>query len=285
MNPSKLAEEIERLIVEAMDSYAVGVEAIEGRVANRLTLILKNLETDSEGYILQSAANRRVLYDAENLVYEILPGREFTSLVQEAIQVIPAVDNINIRYFESVNDKFAANRAFIKNLQTSTIKNIESTILQDGLQSQVKTPLVNILNQNVNMGGQFSGMLKQTREFIEGNDEVEGRVMSYSRTFLRDSLFNYSRSYQESVTSDLGLDWYLYAGGLIDKSREFCVERAGKYFHRSEIEAWASLDWQGKKAGTTESSIFIYCGGWSCAHSLIPVHESVVPKEDLSRMG
>lgn len=284
MNPSQLAEEIERLIVEAMDSYAVGVEAIEGRLANRLALVLKNLETDSEGYILQSAANRRVLYDAENLVYEILPGREFTSLVQEAIQVIPELDNINVRYFESVNNKFAANRAFIKNLQTSTIKNIESTILQDGLQSQVKTPLVNILNQNVNMGGQFSGMLKQTREFIEGNDEVEGRVMSYSRTYLRDSLFNYSRSYQESTTNDLGLDWYLYSGGLIDKSREFCIERVDKYFHRSEVERWANLDWQGKKAGTTESSIFIFCGGWNCSHSLIPVHESVVPKEDLERI-
>lgn len=283
MNPSHLAEEIERIIIEAMDSYAIGVEAIEGRIANRLSLILKNLEIDSDGYIIQSALNRRVLYDAENLVYEILPGREFTGLVQEVIGIIPSLDESNIKYFEIISDKFTPNRVFINNLQKSTIQNIESTILQDGLQSQVKTPLVNILNQNVNTGGQFSGMLKQTREFIQGNQEMEGRITSYSRTFLRDALFNYSRAYQESVTNDLGLDWYLYSGGLIDKSREFCIARAGKYFHRSEIEKWANQDWQGKKAGTTESSIFIFAGGWNCTHSLIPIHESVVPKEDLER--
>ena len=69
----------------------------------------------------------------------------------------------------------------------------------------------------------------------------------------------------------------------MDKTRSFCEERTGKFFHHKEIEQWASLDWAGKKAGTTESSIFLFAGGWNCAHELIPVDRIIVPDEVIQR--
>jgi hypothetical protein len=119
---------------------------------------------------------------------------------------------------------------------------------------------------------------------VQGNGEIEGRILSYSRTFVSDTLFNYSRSYQESITADLKLDWYLFSGGLMDKSRPFCVEHSGNFYHRKEVEKWADDDWQGKRQGTTASSIFIFLGGYNCRHSLIPVHKSIVPPEDAARI-
>jgi hypothetical protein len=70
----------------------------------------------------------------------------------------------------------------------------------------------------------------------------------------------------------------------MDKTRPFCEERVGNFYHQKEIESWANIDWQGKRPGTTSSSIFIYCGGYNCRHSLIPVSETLVPKIDLDRM-
>jgi hypothetical protein len=84
------------------------------------------------------------------------------------------------------------------------------------------------------------------------------------------------------MTADLGLEFYSYSGGLMDTSRDFCIARAGKVFHRKEVESWAGQSWAGKMRGTTESSIFIYCGGYGCTHSLVPIAKSAVPKVVLS---
>ena len=284
MSAQQLAEEIESVISQVMDDFALEVEVIEGRIYNRILSVLNGLELDNEGFIKQSAANRRVLYDAENLVYELLPGESFTNVVTRALSVIQTIDSANVDYFSGVSDGFKSNRAFIKSLQNQTVQFIESNLLNEGLASQVRLPLLNILNLNINTGGQFSGFLEQLRAFIRGNEDLDGRLLSYSRGLLRDTLFNYSRAYQQSVVSDLGLEWYLYANGLMDKSREFCIDRAGRFFHESEIRAWANLEWKGKAAGTTESSIFILAGGYNCAHQLIAVHESLVPEEDKERV-
>jgi hypothetical protein len=284
MSAQQVAEQVEEIILSSTEAFGNEIEDLQGVIYNRLLGVLKNLEIDQDGYIKQSANNRRTLYDAENLINEILPGESLPRLVSEVIAVIPEIDALNIEYFQGISASFKSNRAFINSLQSKTIDQIESTLLQDGLTAAIKNPLSDILNLNINTGGNFSGFLQQVRDFVEGNDELDGWTMSYSRTYLRDTLFNYSRAYQQSVTADLNLVYYSYSGGLMDKSREFCIERSGNFYHESEIKAWADEDWQGKRQGTTESSIFIYCGGYNCNHSLVPVHESIVPKEVIDRV-
>lgn len=284
MTPSNLGNEIERIILGVTEQYASDIVGVQEEIYTKLIRILKNLELDSEGYIKQSAANRAILSDAESALDDLLPGSSFTQAVSNTLNAVPAIDLANTEYFSSISESFNENRVFIKSLQSRTINSIESTLLEDGLTAQIKNPLTDILNRNVNSGGQFSGFLEEIRDFVKGNDEIEGRILKYSRTYLSDTLFNYSRSYQESITNDLKLDWYLWAGGLMDTSRQVCVEHAGQYLHRKEIEAIASQDWPGKRQGTTKSSIFTYVGGYNCRHSLIPVHKSIVPKEDLERI-
>lgn len=284
MNPENLANEIERIIQSVTDAFGQDIIALQDQIYSRLSRILKDLELDSEGYIKQTAANRSILIDAESAIDELLPGRSFTEAVSSTLGTINTINTLNADYFSTVSEGFKENRNFIKSLQTQTIESIESTLLQDGLTAQIKNPLTDILNRNVNSGGQFSGFLEEVRAFVKGDDQVEGRILSYSRTYLSDTLFNYSRAYQEAMTADLKLDWYMFSGGVMDKSREFCIERTGKFYHRKEIEKWPNMDWKGKRQGTTKSSIFIFLGGYNCRHSLIPVSERIVPKGDLARI-
>jgi hypothetical protein len=81
----------------------------------------------------------------------------------------------------------------------------------------------------------------------------------------------------------LGLEFYLFSGSPLDKSRPWCLDRKGQYFHEKEIESWANEDWKGKNPLTTKSSIFILVGGFNCTDQLIPVHISIVPKDELQR--
>lgn len=281
MSPAELADSIENLIVSANDRYASRIAKVQEDLYSAIVLKLKDIEVDADGHIIQNASNRSIIDEAETLIDDALSGK-YQSAIEEQIAVIPEIDNLNVEYFSTASDKFNESRNFIKSLQQQTLQNLETNLLQDGLQYQVKQPLADIMNQNINGGGSYSGFLDQLRTFIQGD---QGRLMSYSRGILRDALFQYSRSYQQAITSDLGLMWFRYDGGVIDKSREFCLERAGGYFHQSEIESWADEDWQGRNRFTTKSSIFIYCGGYNCGHSLIPVHESIVPKEDLDRIS
>lgn len=284
MKPETLSSKIEGLIISANDRYADSVVRVQDRLYSRLVTILKGIEVDRDGFIKQSAANRKILLQAQNEFDSVISESTYQKSLERYLKTIPSINELNIDYFNTLSTAFTPNRVFIKSLQSQTISSINELLLNDGLSASVKTPLNQILNQNVNSGGSFSGMLEQLRTFIKGNEDLDGRLLSYSRGILRDTLFQYSRSFQQSVTSDLGLEWYRYIGGIVKDSREFCVDRNGGYFHESEIKAWAKLDWQGKNKLTTESSIFIYCGGHNCNHSLVPVSESAVPKEFLERI-
>lgn len=283
MTPHQLAQEIEDLVMTADGRYVSTIGRVQRALYNQLIADLKNLETDADGYIKQNAANRKVISEASRTINEVFSSPIYTSAVSNYVAVVPRLDSLNETYFSGLDSTFKTNKQFLRSLQRDTIATVEKYVLKDGLQSQVISPLSQILNQNVNSGGQFSGFLDQVKTYIVGNDQVEGRALSYTRTYLRDTLFTYSRTYQQSITNDLGLEYYLYSGGLIDKSRPFCIERAGKYFSHKEIESWASEDWAGKKQGTTESSIFLFAGGHNCAHSIIPVSTLIVPKDVIDR--
>lgn len=284
MTPQQVASSIEGLIISANETYAGQIVRVQSKLYNDLVTILKFIETDADGNILQNAGNRAILRAGQNQFDKTIQNSGYQDAVEDHLKVIPKIDDLNADYFESVSSAFKPNRVFIRQLQASTIETVNSFVLQDGLQSQVAGPLNQILNQNINSGGSFSGMLKQLEIYTKGNDQVEGRLLRYTRTYISDTLFNYSRAFQQSVTADLKLEWYSYSGGIQDKTRPFCEERAGKFFHHKEVEAWASLEWQGRNPLTTQSSIFIFCGGFNCKHSLIPVSEIIVPSEDLARI-
>ena len=285
MTPQNLANQIEGLVIAANERYARQITTVQSKLYNDLVTILKFVETDADGNILQNAGNRAILRAGQNQFNKTILESGYQDAVENHLKVIPKIDDLNAAYFESVSSAFLPNRVFIKQLQASAIETVNSFVLQDGLAAQVSLPLNQILNQNINSGGSFSGMLKQIETFIKGNDQVEGRLLRYTRTYISDALFNYSRAYQQAVTADLKLEFYLYAGGLMDKSRPFCIERAGKFYHHKEIESWAGESWAGKNPLTTESSIFILAGGFSCRHSIIPVHESIVPEEVKKRVS
>lgn len=282
MEPNELAERIENLIIASSDRYAMAIMRVQNQLYGNLVLHLKNLEL-SDGYIKQNAANRKILRDAQGEFDVTISNSSYQSSLEKHLRVVPKINELNTLYFQSIESAFLPNKNFLKSLQSQMIKNVNELILQDGLRSQIKLPLNQILEQNVSTGGTFNGMLKQVKDFIVGNNNAEGRLLRYTKTYTSDILFQYARSFQQSITADLKLEWYLYSGGLIDRSREFCIERAGKYFTQSEVENWAKLTWKGKDPLTTESSIFILCGGFSCRHQLIPVSEIVVPKDDLDR--
>lgn len=246
---------------------------------------------DKDGYIIQSQANRKIIQKASNAFESSIKNSPYFDGIQDYVNTIPALDKANSAYFDFISQGYKPNAQYISSLKNDTIISLESLLMNEGLESQIKAPLINILNQNINSNAKFTDLLKQVQEYIVGNKELDGQLLRYSKQITNDALFNYSRGYQQAVTSDLGLEWYLYAGGITGEgkysggSRDFCLSRIGNYYHHDEIEKWASQDWAGKRRGTTSSSIFTFAGGYFCKHSIVPVHESIVPNDIKNRIN
>lgn len=288
MTPEQLAAEIENLIVGSTENFSASIIRAQNRLYNRIIAVLKDLELDADGYIKQSSVNRRILREAQDVFDTLIQDPVYRSAVNSQMKIIPKIDASNTKYFVAISRVFSPGRNFIKDLQKQVIRDVNSNLLNEGLIVNVKQPLNSILSQNVNSGGNFAGFTDQVRNFIKGG-EADGRLLRYVKTYISDTLFAYARTWQEAVTTDLDLEFYLYSGGLTAAgkgsggSRDFCIERAGNYYHRKEIESWAELSWQGKNPNTTKSSIFSLLGGFNCRHSVIPVSDTIVPKEVIQR--
>lgn len=289
MTPEELATEIESLIVTGIEGLSESMIRAQNRLYRRIMGILKDLELDNDGYIKQSAANRRILRSAESVFDEFIKSPAYVGIIESQLAIIPAINAANTTYFTTISKAFSPDRNFIRDLQRQVIRDVNSMLLNEGVIVNVRQPLNVILNQNINSGGSFVGFTDQVRNFVTGDGRNEGRLLKYARTYVSDTLFAYARTWQEAVTTDLDLEFYLYSGGLTAAgkgsggSRDFCIERSGNYYHKKEVESWAALSWQGKNPATTKSSIFTLLGGWNCRHSVIPVSTSIVPRDVLDR--
>lgn len=281
MTAKDLGAKLESLIVGASDILSDGIVNVQDYLYSQLVKVLKDLDLDDSGDIIQSAKNRKVIQSAINTIDSKIRTSGYQAYVENYLGTITKIDQLNTTYFEVLSDAFKPNRQFLASLQKETISQVEGLLFNSGFEAQIKIPLSTILNQNINTGASFTAMLEQVKTFVKGSADVDGKLLRYSKQVTRDALFNYSRAFQTAITSDLGLEWFCYSGGLMDKSRQFCIEHAGHYYPKAQIESWASEDWDGKRSDTTESTIFVYAGGHGCQHSIIPVDKSTVPEEDL----
>ena len=248
-----------------------------------MSLLLQKLELDSEGLIKQSQANRSLLAQVDQYFNRAFNQSGYYDTLDKISGNIVEVTDANAAYFTFILDKFTPDKQFIKSLQKGAIAEIETLLANEGLELSLKKPLIDILNQNINTRAAYTDLVEQIRQFILGDETIVPTLARYSKQVTNDALFNYSRAYQEAISVGVGLEFVKYSGGTQDDSRDFCIERANKYYHKREVEKWAGLSWTGKRKGTTSSTIFIYAGGYFCKHQIIYVSEATVPKYVIRR--
>lgn len=283
MSPNDLSDNIATITDRAEERLTKAVTRAQNELLSEMQVMLSRLELDGEGLIKQNTANRKILQRTDRLFEKAMRDSGYYQSLDQYSGAIGSLTTANEEYFNFILDTFTPDAHYIKSLQKSSIQTIEDLLANEGLESQLKIPLKDILNQNVNSGAAYSDLLKQVREFIAGSADREGKLMRYSKQISRDTLFNFSSSMQESISQKAGLEYYQYLGKGRTDSRDFCLARKNKFFHRKEVESWASLTWAGQRVGTTKSSIYIYRGGYNCEDSLIPVSMAVVPKDVIER--
>lgn len=179
-------------------------------------------------------------------------------------------------------------------------KNAIEALIGSPIDTEFIKPIQSLLEISVSNGASFKETMNGIRSFVEGSDGKESKIMRYAKQITNDSFAISDASYTRIVSDALDAEWFYYSGTEVDKTRCFCKERVGNYFHYLEVESWGegknlnlnnsdcTTDigggkWAGMIEGTNSSTIWSYRGGWQCGHYFMPVSIEIVPESDIQR--
>ncbi len=267
MNPIETLEEWEEVLSEWMDALGIQISAIGFEILNRLFEFIDKFDFDG----LSVAQNMSTLVEIQNALPTLIQGAGFVTVVGDLIAKIAEALTKVEEYFTKMFFDFPQKGLGITNTYRAALETVRRSLLGEGLQQIYVSDIVKTLQFHVYSKSRKADFREALRKVLGEN----GQPMKYFKTYTSDALYQYSRAYTNEVTKALDAQYFYYMGTRIKTTREFCNARAGKAFKRSEMQAWAEQEWQGKIPGTNAQNITIYVGGYNCRHRLLPISEEV----------
>jgi hypothetical protein len=86
---------------------------------------------------------------------------------------------------------------------------------------------------------------------------------------VSDSVMNFDGAFAAGVATGNNVKKWLYAGGLMETSRPFCIQMIGSELDKDEIDSIWSGQWAGKEPGDPMT----VRGGYNCQHYWVPIVE------------
>jgi len=116
-------------------------------------------------------------------------------------------------------------------------------------------------------GSPFGELVDELRGVLGMGKDARGNNMSrYAELWANDGVMNFNQAVTLKKAADMGIKRFLYAGGIIKTTRDFCRVRSGRIYTKREINSWNTMTWSGKRGPA-----FIYRGGWNCRHWWVPI--------------
>ena len=256
------------LIERVPDTFVTRVDALRADLLDELTTLIASLDTQG-GKFVASPENLARIEEIIDGMGNFLFNEESEYL--DALKEFLAAQGTAAGMAETFlgverNTKWTA---VLQSQQFKTAKIFDKERISAEIGTLIRNELTNLVASEAPVADASIFM----RDFILGNDQTPGRLTRYTKTWATTAFANAERQYVYTVATDVGIEKWLYAGGLVKDSRDFCKDRVGQTFTTEEVKSWATLDWQGKIAGTDENTIFSNCGGWNCLHTLMPIAE------------
>jgi hypothetical protein len=114
--------------------------------------------------------------------------------------------------------------------------------------------------------------IKQLKEKVTGTKDYTGSLERQFQRYGYDLYQQYDRSYNLSLGNEFGFTYFIYQGGLIKDSREFCQLHNNKVWSIEEAKNWGS--WVSPTTGEVPSYLtiagydpLIDFGGPNCRHA------------------
>lgn len=265
------------------------VQKQQKKIISQILKELSALET-KDGLIVINNKNLKQIAKISDELKEIFLNEDYLKAVKEFAKEFDSQAKINqslIKKGFGETETPLASKTYIDIAKRNAVDALTSENL-------FTKPITELLESAVVNGSSISETIESITQFVEGNGEVDARILKYVKQITNDAFAIADRSYTSIISEALDNDWFYYAGSEVENTRCFCKERVGNYYHYKSIEKWGKGEllgecnigdglWAGEILGTNESNIYSYLGGYNCMHSLMPVSEAIVPDSDIER--
>lgn len=103
---------------------------------------------------------------------------------------------------------------------------------------EAREKIKNLVLRSLAQGITPQDLARDFQKTVAGAQGVDGVMVNYFKQYAFDT-YNQVREVQNlHMANELELDFFVYAGGVIDSTRAFCLKRNRKVYHREETENW-----------------------------------------------
>lgn len=138
----------------------------------------------------------------------------------------------------------------------------------------VKSEIIDYVVSSITSRDEQKTFLKGMQGLIKGRQkQTVGALESFWNQYAYDVAAQVREVQNLKIANELGLQYFIYTGGLIDASRDFCKKKNGLVFSRKEAEDWVNdPDLIDKKTKATYKPL-IERGRYNCRHFLMWISE------------
>lgn len=268
---------------EIPDAFIDVVNKQQKKLLSEIIEALDTLDLDKAGNIIVSQKNIGKVEAIITKMKDVFFDKDYAEAIGAFAEGFDSQATLTRQLIKAGFGPIEANKLYAQVLN-ATRNNAVSLFGEAYVEGVYFEPLRQQLLINITTGASFKEATKAIQLITVGDANADGLLHTYARTYARTSYAQADATYTTTISRDLGVEWYKYAGSVIETSRPFCETRHNKYYHVKEVEEWGTLgNWDGKIKGTNSSSIFANRGGWNCRHSLVPYSVLRIPKADIRR--
>lgn len=134
-----------------------------------------------------------------------------------------------------------------------------------GKMGELRQRLQEMVLNAVSGSQKLSVLVRNVRQLFKSSSKGRSALSKYYLKYAYDPIMRTMNSVSYVLAKRYGMTHFVYAGDIVEKSRSFCIQRAGNTYSIEEGNSWNQLDWNGKIDGV---DFFAQCGGHFCRHHL-----------------
>jgi len=258
-----------RLIETVPDAFIDTVDGLREDILKRLVRAIATLDT-IDGRLVITTANyakiEAIIAELDSFLFA--PESEYLQALTRFIQGLGASAALTNELLNIENNPLY--REVLRQSQFNVARLFDKTEIDARIANAIRSEISTAISSQ----SRVVDVIDYLRDYVTGSEVNQPALSRYVKTQALTAYGQAERQYVVAVGKNEGIDKWLYSGGLVKDSRKFCRDRVGRIFTTAEVLAWPKQEgyqWDGMIAGTNESNIFAYIGGWSCRHALAPV--------------
>ncbi len=251
-------------IEDTTDEIEAYIANIESDILSLANEYLATLDTES-GKLLSTQKNYDIAANSDTVFNKAFDTFIGGFLIFLASKIIKGVDMVTANMsgdgISPIGDEYSVVSSMIGIKGGNIIRG--GYLHRLGQMSALRTKFYNFLLGGVSQGVTITNAMRNLKPIFVSTGKRESDFARLFRTYAYDSIMQTMNAIALRIADKNGLNRFLYQGGLIKDSRDFCVEHAGNIYTRSDAKDFDTMDWRGKNR---ELPFLIAVGGWNCKH-------------------